>query len=588
MFPQTMEEVKQTNIILAVLYGLLFFLALILVYFAMMVSMMVIMPASMMDLPTLQGFVATDYELYSISKAKEGKGITHPWDFDEVTRIQRWTGADWEDYVQIGGDYRVIAWGERLVGVKKDELVVIDAGTIESRIQHRAYGPYSVAADGDGLAVISVYRPGYFLLTRIDPLFEEAGQWELPMPAEYTANECIRIHAANIDGGLWLVWRGDRTVYYAPVSEEGFGRVRSYPQFVQDYNVAALPHRTILAIQPQVCDPDGEIEHTVHLLELREEGWDDVPDPRIERIYSLDDFHLVEYMGNLQAFNSGFDTSWLELKGGEWIDRSEDVPDEGDPFKAMGKMMGMMMLISAVWLVLIPGGIVLIAHFHLNAKKDRRILMGRDAGELASFGRRSIAFLIDQVIGYCPLLLLFVLYFTGMEKMGEDAAAAMLMIVLFFVLILAFCFLPLIYVFIFEWLWGKTIGKWVMGLRVVMEDGAPCTMMGSLLRNLLRLVDTFMYFVPAMVSIAATVKYQRIGDLVAKTLVVREREGKWSSPLSAGETAILERDLAAGRYPAPYPGWAAPPPLYPGWQGQPPPPGAPAPGPQGGAGNNNP
>lgn len=77
----------------------------------------------------------------------------------------------------------------------------------------------------------------------------------------------------------------------------------------------------------------------------------------------------------------------------------------------------------------------------------------------------------------------------------------------------------------FEAIWdGQTPGKRVLGLRVVRNGGGGIDIGASAARNLIRFVDflPFGYFV-GMVAIVANVRNQRLGDLVAGTIVVRER-----------------------------------------------------------------
>lgn len=71
---------------------------------------------------------------------------------------------------------------------------------------------------------------------------------------------------------------------------------------------------------------------------------------------------------------------------------------------------------------------------------------------------------------------------------------------------------------------GRTPGKRLNGLRVVRAEGAPITFVTSVVRNLLRIVD----FLPGgyltgIVTILATRRNQRVGDVVAGTIVVRDR-----------------------------------------------------------------
>ena len=73
---------------------------------------------------------------------------------------------------------------------------------------------------------------------------------------------------------------------------------------------------------------------------------------------------------------------------------------------------------------------------------------------------------------------------------------------------------------------GRTPGKRATGLRVVRESGAPVTFVTSAIRNILRLVDFLPAFYGiAMASVFLTRRHQRLGDLAAGTLVVRERLG---------------------------------------------------------------
>jgi uncharacterized RDD family membrane protein YckC len=77
----------------------------------------------------------------------------------------------------------------------------------------------------------------------------------------------------------------------------------------------------------------------------------------------------------------------------------------------------------------------------------------------------------------------------------------------------------------FEALWqGQTPGKRLVGLRVIGESGRPARTEQVLVRNLLRIVDQIpgIYGV-GMLSVLVTSRNQRLGDLTAGTVVVRER-----------------------------------------------------------------
>lgn len=93
-------------------------------------------------------------------------------------------------------------------------------------------------------------------------------------------------------------------------------------------------------------------------------------------------------------------------------------------------------------------------------------------------------------------------------------------------LVLAFAGLvaTLVYGFLLEGLYGYTPGKHLLGLVVIKSDGANCTIGASILRNLLWIVDALPTFnLVAMVSILLTDDNQRVGDLVADTVVVKQQ-----------------------------------------------------------------
>jgi uncharacterized RDD family membrane protein YckC len=68
---------------------------------------------------------------------------------------------------------------------------------------------------------------------------------------------------------------------------------------------------------------------------------------------------------------------------------------------------------------------------------------------------------------------------------------------------------------------GRSIGKWLVGLRVVGGDGAALSPRASMVRSLLRLIDVLptSYLVGFVVMIAST-RRQRLGDLAAGTVVI--------------------------------------------------------------------
>jgi uncharacterized RDD family membrane protein YckC len=134
---------------------------------------------------------------------------------------------------------------------------------------------------------------------------------------------------------------------------------------------------------------------------------------------------------------------------------------------------------------------------------------------LAGPFRRAGAYLIDLLV----LLLLVVAGQIAAVALSLGSAAGM---GLFFAFLFA---LQFGYGAVCEALLnGQTIGKKAMGLRVVAVEGVPITGAQAFLRNLLWPFDGAIPFayLPAIVSMFLTKRFQRLGDLAAGTMVVVE------------------------------------------------------------------
>jgi uncharacterized RDD family membrane protein YckC len=154
---------------------------------------------------------------------------------------------------------------------------------------------------------------------------------------------------------------------------------------------------------------------------------------------------------------------------------------------------------------------------------------------LASIGNRFLAVAIDHFIQYFAIFVvawaLVSLADVG-NLFSEDNAAnfiqSMSKWTLAITIIIIFALFAGYFIF-FEWLWnGQTPGKKLLKLRVIREDGRPITLWEAVARNLLRIFDAIPGFVfpiysIGLVSIFKSSRDQRIGDMVAGTVVIRER-----------------------------------------------------------------
>ncbi|MEH7237492.1 RDD family protein [Bacillus sp. JJ1562] len=166
--------------------------------------------------------------------------------------------------------------------------------------------------------------------------------------------------------------------------------------------------------------------------------------------------------------------------------------------------------------------------------------------QLAGVGSRAAAFLLDTLIlsiaSFLILLtLLLILHgasdFWLLEETFFSGPVAIAIILLFI--------LNWGYFFLLEFFaGGKTIGKKVVGIRVIQENGHSITLLSSFIRNFLRIIDSLpaSYFI-GIIMIFFHSKHKRIGDLVAGTIVIHERRAKNHKKESPLEKEIQRRGL---------------------------------------------
>ena len=136
------------------------------------------------------------------------------------------------------------------------------------------------------------------------------------------------------------------------------------------------------------------------------------------------------------------------------------------------------------------------------------------AGEV--IGRRVIAAFVDFAVFIVAEVIIGLIF--GQGHAGHGRASVTLSgtsAVVLFVLTAA-------YFFGGELVWGRTLGKRLLGLRVVATTGARPSAAAVAIRTVLRVVDSlpFLYLLGLVSILATRRRAQRIGDLAARTTVV--------------------------------------------------------------------
>lgn len=159
--------------------------------------------------------------------------------------------------------------------------------------------------------------------------------------------------------------------------------------------------------------------------------------------------------------------------------------------------------------------------------------------EIASLGDRIIATIIDSLIigawfvGFAVLAVLPLASHGRVSSSGFGPLAILLMIL---------AYLPVVvYNLVCEVFFnGQSIGKKSQNIRVMRLDGTVPSIGDYLLRWLLRIIDLQMAGLVAIISIAASQRGQRLGDMAAGTTVVKLR------PLFQSAAALADFSQLAG------------------------------------------
>ncbi len=138
--------------------------------------------------------------------------------------------------------------------------------------------------------------------------------------------------------------------------------------------------------------------------------------------------------------------------------------------------------------------------------------------ETAGVAARVMSGLIDLMV---QLGVLFVVSFALVALGAAGGSSSATVNAIFFAVVV------MGYPVVLETLWrGRTVGKKAMGLRAVTLEGSPIRLRHALLRMMGGLVDKF--FPPVGVTgtlmVLGTRRHQRVGDLMAGTIVIRDPE----------------------------------------------------------------
>ena len=132
-------------------------------------------------------------------------------------------------------------------------------------------------------------------------------------------------------------------------------------------------------------------------------------------------------------------------------------------------------------------------------------------------GRRILATIVDVIV-FSVIFWVLALLFGSTTAEGGSVAFSLGGLGTLLYLVVVFAYYTLL-----EGYLGQTLGKMLLGIKVVREDNGGVPGLGAAaLRTLLRIIDGILFYTVAYVSVLATQKNRRLGDMAANTLVVRK------------------------------------------------------------------
>lgn len=227
-----------------------------------------------------------------------------------------------------------------------------------------------------------------------------------------------------------------------------------------------------------------------------------------------------EVSGSFMVVTGGFPSSMTVrvVRDGTVVERVQH--GSGFPFP---RSFLAMMLVPHLGTVAMPLILALVLSSLMPRHRVVRFVAGGRSAPYASLARRGFAQAVDALLVGGPVVVAGIIAFSHLfdfEALAEGDLPGVLA---------AFAFVPAALLWLVIWfvvfgitegVWGTSPGKWLLGVRVMGTDLRPCGVGRGLLRNLLKFVDGFFNFMVGVMVVALSEKWQRVGDMAARTVVV--------------------------------------------------------------------
>jgi uncharacterized RDD family membrane protein YckC len=425
-----------------------------------------------------------------------------------MTRLVRIGPADIEEVAPLRGwEPRLLSDGERLWLVSSSGMAVFDGRQLQRLKVAEALGDISRPFLFEGAPAAIETRPdGERLVAWRD------GAWKVAR----SLNESVRACCAqllSVDGRILVLRESGESLFSRELGREE-----------EQWAVVASKGRHWYAFEkdrrPAVASSGSE---GFRIVQLDGQRWKEVASAPTSRGFPEEVAAFQPRSGGpLIVVSSGFPGS-LRIRtwnGTAFVDERRI----GSSFPFSRRMMVMMWLPHLGTILL---SLVLAMILSSLMRVHRVAVYVHEGTEVshASLTRRALSQLADAVILAGPAIAPFYTAFGDFEKMFDEPLGPFFRLFGWMALGMAWAVVALIGFSVTEGLWGATPGKWLVGIRVVGTDLRPCGFGRAVIRNILKFVDGFFNFLVGMLMVAYTPEWQRLGDLAARTIVIRTPRG---------------------------------------------------------------
>ena len=370
-----------------------------------------------------------------------------------------------------------------------------------------------VRTDGIGNCPKGITTPGgLFVISSINDKvritqIQERVVTTIPLPDELLRGSQEPLYQlmelAWYQGRLCLFWSDHNTIAWTIWNGSAWARAAFAP-FSGSFQVIADEKRIYFFNQEQ-----SGTDHTLSYYVFENNAWSGPT--QLPVINSLVNWNVFLQQEKPMLFLQQPFSQTLYMVDNNRLASPVRLEGESSPSRIVGTMALIALCANLTVILAIFGFSALIRRY----KKHTWTENGTEY-EFASLFRRFAAFLLDTLFLMLPPAIAIALFMTR-EGISHHPFRLIMMI---FSTVMFYFIGGFLYHSLLEGMLGTTLGKRLCNITVLKADFTPCGLGAGFLRNLLRIVDSFFYYLVAAVSLAGTLKWQRLGDLAAETVVV--------------------------------------------------------------------